>query len=131
MKIARLIANKCPQGFDCPRVYELEDGRLVVQGATVTSPSILDQLDVDRDESAVVIPPDIHAEALHALGTDHDCDDTCQPIYQLREGSIVVTGETVVDPDVLLALHLPDYESAVIVDAQVLYQDRLTLKEAS
>jgi hypothetical protein len=130
MMITRLIANDCPQGFDCPRVYELGDGRLVVQGATVTSSSILEELELEEGESAVVIPPEIHLEAVEALGTPHPCGETCQPIYSLREGSVVVSGETVVDPDLLLALHMPDYESAVIVPAEVLFQDRQELREA-
>jgi hypothetical protein len=129
MLITRKLADDCPNGLDCPRIFELEDGRLLVQGATVTDPDLLLELGLTESEAAVVVPPSLRIEALDAL------DDQPQPtakhrqIFQLTANSLVIAGELVTDPD--LTRRLPDYESFVTIEAATLHQAVADLKEAS
>jgi hypothetical protein len=48
------------QDGECPTLYELEDGRYVVQGDRLTDPEALEQLrDVKDSETFVIVPRDL------------------------------------------------------------------------
>ena len=61
MKITRTLAEVCPYGFDCPRVYELEDGRLAVQGDKADS-ALLAELGLPAHETLVIVPRNLFSE---------------------------------------------------------------------
>jgi hypothetical protein len=49
------------------------------------------------------------------------CDDgTCPAVYSTGEGTYVVQGAIVTDPDALAAMNLPAHETAVEVPAELL-----------
>ncbi|NMH97322.1 DUF6879 family protein [Pseudonocardia acidicola] len=57
MRISRLLADDCPNNFDCPRIYDTADGEnVIVQGSTVTDPEALERLRMPEHESAVEVP---------------------------------------------------------------------------
>jgi hypothetical protein len=58
VKIKRLVTDLCPNRLTCPRIYELEDGRFVVQGDKAR-PELLSQLGVPAHETLVVVPPEL------------------------------------------------------------------------
>jgi hypothetical protein len=55
VKIRRLLRSTCPNRLTCPNIYELEDGRLLVQGDKAT-PELLAELGVPAHETLVVVP---------------------------------------------------------------------------
>jgi hypothetical protein len=55
MKIARQLRGECNNGLDCPKVYELTDGRFAVQGEPA-NPSLLVEAGVPDHETMVVVP---------------------------------------------------------------------------
>lgn len=55
MRIVATLREACPNGIDCPRVFELEDGRLAVQGDRAT-PELLAELGLPAHETLVVVP---------------------------------------------------------------------------
>ena len=55
MKIKRLLADACPNMLTCPRIYELQDGRLFVQGDKAPA-ELLEELGVPGHETLVVVP---------------------------------------------------------------------------
>ena len=55
---------------------------------------------------------------LHKIG---GCDDgTCPAIYLTDQGTLIVQGAIVTDPDALAAMNLPEHETAVEVPASLL-----------
>jgi hypothetical protein len=109
MKIVRTLAGNpvCNNAWDCPRICETDEGSLVVQGYTVTDPATLAALALDPGESAVLITAAVADEA-RVAGLD------LRWAQQTADGSYLVRGITVSDPDVLTDLHMPRGESAVI-----------------
>jgi hypothetical protein len=55
MEISRLLRNDCPNVFDCPKVYELSDGRLAIQGDRA-DPELLASLNLPPHETMVIVP---------------------------------------------------------------------------
>lgn len=65
MKIIRTIAAEdCPNGIDCARVYELDNGEILVRGYRVADSETLAELgELPANETAVIIPRDVYEEA--------------------------------------------------------------------
>jgi hypothetical protein len=56
MKIVKqLRGNDCQNGIDCPRIYELSDGRLAVQGDKADA-ALLAEAGVPAHETVVIVP---------------------------------------------------------------------------
>jgi hypothetical protein len=55
MKIVRTLRDSCPNGIDCPRVHELDDGRLAIQGDRA-DPKLLAALGLPAHETLVIVP---------------------------------------------------------------------------
>lgn len=53
MNIVKTLRNACPNGIDCPKIYELDDGRLAIQGDRADAALLAD---LPPHESMVVIP---------------------------------------------------------------------------
>lgn len=53
--IDRLLRGECSNGLDCPRVYELADGRLAVQGDPADA-GLLAEAGVPAHESMIIVP---------------------------------------------------------------------------
>lgn len=59
--IKRLVRGLCPSGIDCPRVYELADGRLAIQGDKA-SPVLLAELGLPEGETLTIVPASLLPE---------------------------------------------------------------------
>jgi hypothetical protein len=56
MTITKLLRGaECHNGVDCPRVYELSDGRLAIQGDPADA-ALLAEAGVPAHESVVIVP---------------------------------------------------------------------------
>jgi len=55
-KKIKKLRDACPNGIDCPRIYEIDDDTLIVQGSLVTDPTILGQLGLPEHETAIRVP---------------------------------------------------------------------------
>lgn len=72
MRSARILRDTCPNGDDCPRIHELDDGRLAVQGDKA-EPDLLTQLAIPATETLSIVPRELLPEVtvpfdLHQLG---------------------------------------------------------------
>lgn len=54
-KVRKMLRDGCPNGIDCPRVYELDDGRLAVQGDRADA-DLLAELGLPAHETLVIVP---------------------------------------------------------------------------
>lgn len=116
MKITKKIADDCPNGFDCPRVFETDERRHLVQGYTVTDQATLTSLSLTETETAVWIPASLADQARDAGYRIPVARHAWRrrPGRPWRRRGLIVRGAAVTDPDVLHDLHLPPRESAVI-----------------
>ena len=104
MKIIRtLAAEDCPNGVDCAKVHELEDGNLLVRGYR-TDGSATDAHTTALPERTVRIPAQVRADAGTAL--------RASALTELRDGSYLVRGAPITRTE-HAALRLPDHEDAV------------------
>jgi hypothetical protein len=55
MKVRKMLRDSCPDGINCPRVYELDDGRLAIQGDR-TDAGLLTELGLPAHETLVIVP---------------------------------------------------------------------------
>jgi hypothetical protein len=55
MKVRKMLRDGCPNGIDCPRVYELDDGRLAIQGDRADA-ALLAELGLPAHETMVIVP---------------------------------------------------------------------------
>ena len=55
VKVEKLLRNSCTNGIDCPRIYELDDGRLAVQGDRADA-ALLAELGLPAHETMVIVP---------------------------------------------------------------------------
>jgi hypothetical protein len=55
MKIKHVLRDLCPNIVSCPKLYELEDGRLAIQG-DVADKELLAALGVPAHETLVIVP---------------------------------------------------------------------------
>lgn len=60
--INKLLRSDCLNGLDCPKVYELSDGRLAVQGDPADA-ALLAEAGVPAHESMVIVPRALLPEA--------------------------------------------------------------------
>lgn len=56
MRLTNLLAHDCPTGSTCPRIIDTDGDDVIVQGATITDPDLLAELDMPAHESAVRAP---------------------------------------------------------------------------
>jgi hypothetical protein len=62
MKIRRKLREACPNGIDCPAVYELDDDRVIVRGDAIKDAEVLRQLGLPEHETAVIVPRSLFRE---------------------------------------------------------------------
>ena len=55
MKVGKLLRNSCPNGIDRPRIYELDDGRLAIQGDRADA-ALLAEFGLPAHETMVIVP---------------------------------------------------------------------------
>lgn len=55
MRVRKLLRNSCTNGIDCPKIYELDDDRLAVQGDRANA-ALLAELGLPAHETMVVVP---------------------------------------------------------------------------
>lgn len=60
--IKKLLRSDCNNGLDCPKVYELSDGRLAVQGDPADA-ALLAEAGVPAHESMVIVSRALLPEA--------------------------------------------------------------------
>ncbi|OEV03776.1 hypothetical protein AN219_38090 [Streptomyces nanshensis] len=99
---------------DCPTLYATDRDTYLVQGWVVFANDLLMQLDLPEGQAAVEVPTELfeHLEkdGLPA-GEFRRLDD---PLMILTpNGTFVVQGLEVTDPEALAQMDIPDYESVV------------------
>jgi hypothetical protein len=61
-----VLYERCDDG-PCPKVFQHPDGQIVVQGALVEDPAVLERTAPGGHERAVAIPREVLIEAARAL----------------------------------------------------------------
>ncbi len=108
MKVRKMLRDSCPDGINCPRIYELDDGRLAVQGDRAAA-AVLTELDLPADETLAIVPRSL------LLGID------CSGVYELADGRLAVQGGRA-DAALLAELNLPPYETLAVVPRRALLE---------
>ncbi|MCZ4086217.1 MULTISPECIES: hypothetical protein [Streptomyces] len=114
MKLRFLGKNS--QGGECPTLYATDRDTYLVQGWRIFAQDLLIQLTIPEGETAVEVPTELfeHLEkdGLPA-GEFRRLED---PLMVLTpEGTYVVQGREVTDPEALAVMEIPDYETVVEV----------------
>ncbi|AJC53953.1 hypothetical protein [Streptomyces sp. 769] len=111
----RFLGKNSQQG-DCPTLYATDRDTYLVQGWKIFANDLLMQLTIPEGETAVEVPTELfeHLEkdGLPA-GEFRRLED---PLVILTpEGTYVVQGREVTDPEALAQMSIPDYETVVEV----------------
>ncbi|MCF1595764.1 hypothetical protein [Streptomyces muensis] len=101
---------------DCPTLYATDRDTYLVQGWKIFANDLLMQLEIPEGETAVEVP----TELFEHLTKDHLAAGEIRrvegPIMILTpNGTFVVQGREVTDPEALAQMEIPDYETVVEV----------------
>ncbi|MEV0445701.1 hypothetical protein AB0I84_17705 [Streptomyces spectabilis] len=111
----RFLGKNSKSG-DCPTLYATDRDTYLVQGWKIFANDLLMQLTIPEGETAVEVPTELfeHLEKDGlAPGEFRRLDD---PLMILTpEGTYVVQGREVTDPEALAQMSIPDYETVVEV----------------
>jgi hypothetical protein len=55
VKIRKLLRNSCTNGIDCPKIYELDNDRLAIQGDRADE-ALLAEVGLPAHETMVIVP---------------------------------------------------------------------------
>ncbi|WP_411141427.1 hypothetical protein [Streptomyces sp. x-80] len=111
----RFLGKNSKQG-DCPTLYATDRGTYLVQGWQIFANDLLMQLDIPVGKTAVEVPTELFeflTEDGLPTGEIRRLED---PIMVLTpNGTFVVQGLEVTDPEALAGMAIPDYETVVEV----------------
>jgi hypothetical protein len=100
---------------DSPTLYATDQDSYVVQGWIVTDPEILARHPLPDDEEIVEIPPALLAYLVND-GLDGPVTNLVPPIVEVTSnGTYIVRGKRVTDPETLGQMRIPEHESCVHV----------------
>jgi hypothetical protein len=101
---------------DCPTLYSTDRDTYLVQGWRIYANDLLMQLDIPEGETAVEVPTELF-EHLEKDGLPKgEIRRLADPIMFLTpNGTFVVQGQEVTDPEALAQMEIPDYETVVEV----------------
>ncbi|KFF98224.1 hypothetical protein IQ62_26070 [Streptomyces scabiei] len=101
---------------DCPTLYATDRDTYLVQGWKIFANDLLMQLEIPEGETAVEVPTELFEHLTKdglPAGEIRRVDD---PIMVLTpNGTFVVQGREVTDPEALTQMEIPDYETVVEV----------------
>ncbi|QYX78968.1 hypothetical protein [Streptomyces akebiae] len=101
---------------DCPTLYATDRDTYLVQGWKIFANDLLMQLEIPEGETAVEVPTELFEYLTKddlAAGEIRRVED---PIMILTpNGTFVVQGREVTDPEALAQMEIPDYETVVEV----------------
>ncbi|MFF0794626.1 hypothetical protein [Streptomyces spiralis] len=111
----RFLGTNSTSG-DCPTLYATDRDSYIVQGWQLFANELLMQLDIPEGETAVEVPTDLFEhlkeDGLPAL----DIKGSRAPIMIFTpQGTCVVQGRAVTDPEALSQMSIPHYETCVEV----------------
>lgn len=99
---------------ESPTLYDTDRDSYLVQGWQVGDPGILDQLDLNGDETCVEVPRRLMAHL--AKSQLLDGYDRRLPTYVCTDrDTYVIKGRTVTDLEALAQMNIPDHETCVEV----------------
>lgn len=111
----RFLGKNSASG-DCPTLYATDRGTYLVQGWRILANDLLMQLDLAAGQTAVEVPTELFEHLTNdglPVGEIRRLED---PITVLTpEGTFVVQGQEVTDPEALAQMSIPDYETVVEV----------------
>ncbi|MEU7183627.1 MULTISPECIES: hypothetical protein [Streptomyces] len=111
----RFLGKNSKQG-DCPTLYATDRDTYLVQGWKIFANDLLMQLDIPVGRTAVEVPTELFeflTEDGLPTGEIRRLED---PIMVLTpNGTFVVQGLEVTDPEALAEMEIPDYETVVEV----------------
>ncbi|MCM1967764.1 hypothetical protein [Streptomyces sp. G1] len=108
--------GKNSRSGDCPTLYATDRDTYLVQGWKIFANDLLMQLDIREGETVVEVPTELFEHLTKdglPAGEIRRLED---PIVILTpEGTFVVQGQEVTDPEALAQMQIPDYETVVEV----------------
>ncbi|HCA86505.1 MAG TPA: hypothetical protein DEQ61_13960 [Streptomyces sp.] len=111
----RFLGKNSKQG-DCPTLYATDRDTYLVQGWRIFANDLLMQLDIPEGQTAVEVPTELFeflTEDGLPVGEIRRLED---PIMVLTpNGTFVVQGLEVTDPEALVEMEIPYYETVVEV----------------
>lgn len=111
----RFLGKNSTNG-DCPTLYTTDRDTYLVQGWRIFANDLLAQLDIPEGHTAVEVPTELF-EHLTKDGLPAGAIKRLEgPLMVLTpEGTFVVQGLEVTDPEALAQMSIPDYETVVEV----------------
>ncbi|MGX4695139.1 hypothetical protein [Streptomyces sp. JNUCC 63] len=114
MKLRFLGTNST--GGDCPTLYATDQDSYIVQGWQLFANELLMQLDIPEGETAVEVPTELFEHLKEDGLPVVDIKRFQAPIMILTpQGTCVVQGKAVTDPEALAQMSIPHYETCVEV----------------
>jgi hypothetical protein len=114
MKLRFLGKNSTPG--DSPTLYASDQDSYVIQGWKVYANDVLARLDVPEGHTAVEVPTELFEHLTKDGVPSGEIKNVVAPIMLLTEqGTCVVQGPRMYDPEALSQMRMPDYETCVEV----------------
>ncbi|GLV82416.1 hypothetical protein Slala03_21050 [Streptomyces lavendulae subsp. lavendulae] len=114
MKLRFLGKNSTPG--DSPTLYATDKDSYVVQGWKIFADDLLMQLDMPDGHTAVEVPTELFEHLTKDGLPSGEIKDFSAPIMiRTDEGTCVVQGPVMRDPEALTQMRLPDYEDCIEV----------------
>jgi hypothetical protein len=101
---------------DCPTLYATDRDTYLVQGWKIFANDLLMQLEIPEGETAVEVPTELFEHLTKDDLAAREIRRVEDPIMILTpNGTFVVQGREVTDPEALVQMEIPDYETVVEV----------------
>ena len=101
---------------DCPTLYATDRDTYLVQGWKIFANDLLMQLEIPEGETAVEVPTELFEHLTKDGLPAGEIRRVADPIMILTpNGTFVVQGREVTDPEALAQMEIPDYETVVEV----------------
>jgi hypothetical protein len=101
---------------DCPTLYATDRDTYLVQGWKIFANDLLMQLEMPEGETAVEVPTELFEHLTNDGLVAGEIRRVEDPIMVLTpNGTFVVQGREVTDPEALAQMEIPDYETVVEV----------------
>ncbi|MGP2439076.1 hypothetical protein [Streptomyces sp. JW3] len=114
MKLRFLGKNSTPG--DSPTLYASDQGSYVIQGWKVYANELLMQLDVPEGQTAIEVPTELFEHLTKDGHTSGELRKFVDPVVIVTaQGTCVLQGSEVHDPEALSQMRMPDYETCIEV----------------
>ncbi|WP_416974450.1 hypothetical protein [Streptomyces sp. 4F14] len=114
MKLRFLGKNSTPG--DSPTLYASDQDSYVIQGWKIYSNELLMQLDLPEGETAIEVPTELFEHLMKdGLQSGLVKKFTAPIMIVTEQGTCVLQGPEMNDPEALSQMHMPDYETCIEV----------------